>query len=183
MLIQVTNPEGLEIPVDALQKALHDHLVSIWELTDTKIKAYGIADKMRDQTGYIPVFFDAGTSKDYTRLDWDDRLAVQFFFIQGDESSISNSNYDTEVSVVLTVNLDQLATTSDINRRGDAIARKNVFDFLNHESYGFRLESEQKGVENCLREFAGLVNDELLIKMDMHPIHSFRFDMSITFKP
>jgi len=87
MIYLKTNPVGIDIQIQRMQEHLYDKLNTSW---GCDINAYGRAyiDEDND-TSIKPIVFKGGV--DYKEVLTDDKVDAQFFFVEENSETISNS--------------------------------------------------------------------------------------------
>ena len=181
MLIAKTKPVGIDVPIQQLQTFIHEQLVEKWELDDTDYKCHGRCYKNKTDDGYIAEVYKGGNEagkKDYEEVYWNDRLtAISFFGI--------SDNIDTEIQntvnihLVFFVNIKKLKPA--IAHRADEEVRQDVQRLIGSNLFGFQFASIDLWLENVLKEYPGSRRSDGLKAVDMHPIHCFRFNFSLSY--
>lgn len=180
MLVSKTNPVGIDWHIQQLQTKLHNTLVGAdyWSLTDTgKYRCYGRCYRNKTDNGYIAEHYES--ANEYREVYWDDALSVISFFGISDNIELS-VGAKTDVHLVFFVKLTDLAPS--ITHRADEEVRNQVLKVIGKSSNGFTVNSVELWLENVLREYSGSRRDERLKYVDMHPVHCFRINMSISYK-
>lgn len=180
------NPIGIDRPIQQLQQYLHDYLLGAWDLTEDKVAVYGRA--YRNQTkdgGYVPEVFTGNPNypagkNEYRDAYHNDKYAVVTFFTPATDIDVSFSEgrNTVDISLIVSVNLSQLPT---VNHRGDEEARQTVARFLYDGQLGFILTGIQTGIDNVYSEYSGYREARSIMHRDMHPLHCFRMDMTLTY--
>lgn len=178
--VTITNPVGLAERVQCLQKDLYGHLVRVWGLTADTYNAYGLCYKNKSDKGYIPEAYTGGI--DYEEIGHNDKVYATSFFGKGDTSNINARTYQTDVHLIVCLNLSKLTGIKDITHRADFEARQVVYDYIRQGMYGFQVTQEITGVENVLREYNGIPKEANVWKVaDMGKNHIFRFNLQCTY--
>lgn len=184
MLITKTNPVGIDVAIQQLQTFLHKHLVSKWGLTgddDPLYKCYGRADRNKKDSGYVAEVYTGGLGGvDYTDVYWDDSLKAISFFGTGSKTTFEVKN-KVEVHLVFFVNVAKLKPS--VAHRADEEVRNEIQQLFGNTLHGFSLESIELWLENVLREYPGSRRDQRLIVVDMQPVHCFRLNLTLLYKP
>lgn len=177
--VVMTNPIGLAERVQRLQTDLYGHLKRVWGVTDATYNAYGLCYKNKKGNGYVPEAYIGGNGgKDYDLLGHNDKVSVTSFFAKGDSSKVSERKYETEVSLIMFVNLSRLTGISALTHRGDHEARLEVYNYVRQCLYGFDITGEVTGIENVLKEYTGISKSANIWKVgDSGQNHAFRFNM------
>lgn len=179
MLITKTNPVGIDVAIQNLQTYLHKQLVSKWGLVDDNdplYECYGRVYRNKNDAGYIAEVY-AGNNE-YKEVYWNDQLkAINWFGISGEiEHDIVEK---TNVHLVFFVDLSKLKPS--IAHRADEEVRKDVLDIIGAGRFGFTYTGVELWLENVLKEYSGSRRDERLKAVDMHPIHCFRLNFSLSY--
>lgn len=175
MLIAKTNPQGLDIPIQAFQKIMYDQLIATWGISEDQYKCYPRCYRNRKENVYKAENFEGG--KDYKDAYWDDKLSVvSFFGLSSTEDHRQNERI--KVHMVFFVDLKKLKPS--ITHRADEEVRKDVQLLALQEFYGMKYLSTELWAENVLREYPGSAR-ELESRIDMHPVHCFRINFELNY--
>lgn len=180
MLIQKTNPAGVDVSLQKFQAFIHSRLLAAWEIEteNTSVyECYGRASRNKTSDGYIAEVFKQANS--YKEVYLNKALHASSFFGLGARVNNENGTCTTDVHLVFFTDLEKLKPS--IAHRADEEVRKDVLNACTDGLYGFTLESVETGVENALREYPGSRRDERLVYADMHPYHCFRLNFSLTY--
>lgn len=177
MLIQKTNPVGIDKIIQLFQAYIHSSLTAKWNITDA-YQCYARASRNQTDDGYIAEVLQAGTNS-YAAVVFNSRHAAQSFFGTSTRSENVNGMFQTDVHLVFFVNLENLKPS--ITHRADEEVRKDVINACSSGLFGFELQEVETGLENVLREYPGSRRNEGLKFIDMQPIHCFRLNFSITY--
>jgi hypothetical protein len=163
MIYGKTNPTGIDVPIQKVQKLLHDRLNTKWSV---EISAYGRAYILKKGGLTIPeVFVDGGDYDDVLSLD-DNR----FFFIQSDSAiRYSNTLYETDVDIYFILNLKEIKPS--INHRADEEVHNDIDYLLNQTE--FTINSIETGITNVLSDFSIKDSDNFNLS-DFEPYHVFK---------
>ncbi|MBP7398183.1 MAG: hypothetical protein KA954_01260 [Chitinophagales bacterium] len=182
MLITKSTPVGIDVSIQQLQTKLHGVLMSKWGLNpaiaaENKLyKCYGRCYRNKKEGSYIAEVFTEGN--DYKEVYWDDNLNVLSFF--GISNSIKHELKEkVNVHLIFFVNLKKLKP--DLTTRGDEEVRADVIKLMQSANYGFQYLSVDLWLENVLKEYTGSFRENRLKVVDMHPIHCFRLNFSLTY--
>jgi hypothetical protein len=182
MLITKTSPVGIDWYIQQFQTALHNQLMAAWDLDvndaveNAQYECYGRAYRNRTDNGYIAEVYTG--SNQYKEVYWNDQLtAISFFGLAGSISNGPLSN--AEVHLVFFVNLSKIKPA--ILHRADEEVRTDVERITGRYSYGFVLNSTELWLQNILKEYPGSRRDDRLKYVDMHPVHCFRMNFSISY--
>jgi hypothetical protein len=184
MLITKTNPVGIDVAIQALQVHLHKQLVTKWGLTgndDPLYMCYGRADRNKKDSGYVAEVFTGGLGGvDYTDVYWNDELKAISFFGVGSKTTFDIKN-KTDVHLVFFVNVAKLKPS--VAHRADEEVRNEIQQLFGNTLLGFTYESMELWLENVLKEYPGSRRDNRLIAVDMQPVHCFRINLTLMYKP
>lgn len=157
---------GIDIPIQALQREMHDELRAAWMLTDTDYQCYGRAYKLPTKGGIKPEVYKGDSN--YHEVLLDDKCAVQSFFSVGDKVTVNGAYNEVPVSIKFFVHL---GGTSALPMRADEEARAEAQKILGESLHGFTLTGVTIGGA-AVSEFA----TNALKGFDMHPYHVFSMD-------
>lgn len=178
MLIQKTNPVGVDLVIQKLQKTIHDSLIDKWGISvSADYEAYARASRNKTDDGYIAEVLTTGNA--YKEVYWNEALTAISFFGSSTRSTQELGNLNTDVHLVFFVNLGKAKPS--ITHRADEEVRKDVINACEFGSFGFLLESVETGLENILREYPGSRRDDRLKAVDMQPVHCFRLNFSLSY--
>jgi hypothetical protein len=184
MLITKTNPAGVDVAIQNLQIHLHKQLVKAWSLTgdtDPSYECYGRCHRNKIDSGYIAEVFTGGISGvDYKEVYWNDELKAISFFGTGSKTTFDKLN-KADVHLVFFVNVSKLKPL--ITHRADEEVRSEIQQLFGNSLYGFSFESMELWLENVLKEYPGSRRDDRLIAVDMQPVHCFRINLTLLYKP
>jgi hypothetical protein len=184
MLITKTNPVGIDVLIQNLQTHLHKQLVTKWGLAgsnDPLYECYGRAYRNKHKSGYIAEVYTGGLGGvDYKEVYWNDELKAISFFGISSKTTFDLKN-KTDVHLVFFVNLANLKP--NVAHRADEEVRNEIQQLFGNTLHGFSYESMELWLENVLREYPGSRRDERLIAVDMQPVHCFRINLTLLYKP
>ncbi len=180
MILAITNPKGIDIPVSRMQAFIHSNLLSGWGLTADEYRCYARCYRQRLDSSYIPAVFDGN---DYRDVFADDTVAAQSFFGVGERVQYKTGNgAATDVHLVFFVNLDRLGTTKELTHRGDEEAKLDVLRLVQKNRYGFTLTGVRTGIDNVFAEYPGSMRNRVY-RADLKRYHCFRFDFTLAYQP
>lgn len=177
MLIQITNPVGIDVQLQKFQSYIHTRLIALWNVT-TEYECYARASRNKTEDGYAAEIFTAG--KDYKPVYWNDTLSAISFFGIDQRMDNEGGQFTTKVHLVFFVNVKKLKPS--ITHRADEEVKKDVLNACGNGMFQFHLESVETGIENVLREYPGSRRDERLKYVDKQPVHCFRLNFTTTYK-
>jgi hypothetical protein len=179
MLIQKTNPVGIDASVQRLQAALHGELVKAWGLAgpdDPNYRSYGMIYRNKKDNQYIAEVYTG--NNEYKEVYWDDRVsAISWFGLSGNiELGVKNT---AKIHLVFFVNLAKLKPT--VAHRADEEVRNEIANYFGNTRFGASLDTIELWTENVLREYPGSRRDDRLKAVDMHPVHCFRLNLTLLY--
>jgi hypothetical protein len=184
MLITKTNPVGIDVAIQNLQTHLHKQLVTKWGLAgedDPAYECYGRVYRNKKDAGYIAEVYTGGLGGvDYKEVYWNDNLTAISWFGTGSKTTFDLKN-KTDVHLVFFVNVAKLKPS--VAHRADEEARNEIQQIFGNTLHGFSYESMELWLENVLREYPGSRRDNRLIAVDMQPVHCFRINLTLLYKP
>jgi hypothetical protein len=184
MLITKTNPVGIDVAIQNLQTHLHKQLVTKWGLTgndDPAYECYGRAYRNKMDSGYIAEVYTGGVGGvEYKEVYWNDELTAISFFGTGSKTTFDIKN-KADVHLVFFVNVKKLKPSAA--HRADEEVRNEIQQLFGNTLHGFSYESMELWLENVLREYPGSRRDNRLIAVDMQPVHCFRINLTLLYKP
>jgi hypothetical protein len=184
MLITKTNPVGIDVAIQNLQTHLHKKLMPAWNLDPNNAdqnklyESYGRVYRNKAETSHIAEVYIG--NDEYKEVYWNNSLHAISFFGTGAKSTFDISN-KVDVHLVFFVNLRKLKPT--ITHRADEEVRNEIQQLFGNTLFGFSFESIELWLENVLREYPGSRRDDRLKAVDMHPVHCFRINLKLLYKP
>lgn len=176
MLVVKDNPVGADWHIQKVQAAMYAKLAAKWNTA--LYNAYGRCYRNKNDGGYIAEVYIG--NNEYKEVYWDDSLAaISFFGINNIKNSGTNNTAD--VHLVFFVDLAKLKP--DITHRADEEVRQDVHQAVGKNSFGLTFQSVDLWIENVLKEYPGSRRDDRLKAVDMHPVHCFRFNYTLTYNP
>jgi hypothetical protein len=171
MLYLKENPQGIDIPIQNLQKYIYRKLLKIWNITDSKYLCCGRSYRNQTDKSYIPeIYMGNGEYKD---AFFDDTVSAVSFFSMNEKTDIKMLEMTNTVSLIFCVNIKELK--SGIQHMADEEVRLDVMENVN--VFGFSLVSIDTGIDNVFREY-----DKTRIKFrDIYPLHCFRLNLKIQY--
>lgn len=176
MISLKTDPKGIDIYIQSLQKYLYSKLNSIWELSDTDFKCYGRAYKNDLGNGYVPEVYLG--NNEYKEVMMDDTVKALSFFGVSDERK-GKFDFTTDIHLVFFVDIIKI---KPMQYRADEEIRVDVLKLFEVSRFGFELNGFTTSKEQVLKEYTGTRRSESLKYVDMHPKHCFRLNFSLTYK-
>jgi hypothetical protein len=70
-----------------------------------------------------------------------------------------------------------------VGHRADEEVRNEIQKLFGNSLHGFSYESMELWLENVLREYPGSRRDNRLNAVDMQPVHCFRINLTLLYKP
>ncbi len=172
MIIQKTEPKGIDKAIDMFQSYLYNALgFTNWECYP---RIYSIPTSGNSsQNGLIPAHFINGV--DYEEVYMNDEFDLSTFFYTNSDVSFENQIGRTKVSLICQVKLDELFPT--ITHRADEEFNMSVVNASNN-FYGyemFTLTGIKKTINEVYKEFAS----KQVELTNMQPYYVVRFDFDV----
>ena len=177
MLIQKTDPMGIDVAIQALQDKLYAGVINQWGIQGSKYKCYARCYRNRKEAGYVAENYEG--NKEYKEVYHDDALYASSFFGISDNIEISEAN-TAAVHLIMFVNLDMVKPTAE--QRADEEVRTEVCNILDAGLSHSVVRSVDLTVERVLREYRGSLRDDRLKNIDMHPVHCFRVNLELVYE-
>jgi hypothetical protein len=165
----ITNPKGIDFPIQKIQNYLFD------KLNWGDIAVYGRVHK--NPSGQKGILLEAYIGhNEYKDVFTDDTKNATIFFVEDDvHNSKEGIRFTTKIKIVFMVNLSK--TFPSILHRADMEAEMTAIEIIRKRS-GFSFEKLEKGIKQCLGEFY----TEGIKLNDMHPYHTFSITGEITYQ-
>jgi hypothetical protein len=177
VLIQKTNPVGIDFVINQVQEFLHGRLLTQWQIGESaKYRCYPRCYRNKVDYGYIAENYEGGA--EYKEVYWDDSFTVISFFGIG-PSVRHNIKEETEVHLVFFVNLAKVKPA--ITHRADEEVHQDLLNLIGEGLFDFDYTGLDTGIDNVLREYPGSRRDKRLLAVDMHPVHCFRLNFKATY--
>jgi hypothetical protein len=190
MIYSVINPVGIDVPIRGIQNDLYNGLKNLWNLTGGQIRAFPRAyrsdDKIVSETvtaltvdsTLITIDSDLGTSDSEGTYEpikafFDDRFALQFFFLDSDkrdfvsQSQVIGSHFVVPCEIYFFVNLSVCKPL--LKHRADEEVRQDIYNIV-------KMRSEQ------FIGFDGIDLGEYNGKMNMNPYMSFKVITNLIYR-
>lgn len=171
-VVSKINPVGIDKPIDIIQNALFDGLVTNGSFVDYTV--YPRVYINESKNGIKPENY---TSKnEYKDVFVDDGHALSsFVIVDPTRDSTTTTNFTPNISIIFQARLDKLIT--GITHRPDEEFNNQVAVILNRlRSRGIILEGLVTGLENVYAEF-----DTTSVKWDdMNPFYVVRFNLTVS---
>lgn len=176
-----TTVTGIDTPIQGHQDWLYPKLVTAWGLDGASAKdynSYGRAYRNERENGFVPEVFMGG--RDYQEVLLNDKVkALSFYSVDG-VVPFRNNQFVAQVALIFFADLKRLAPGAD---RNDEELRQDVIKLVQGNlNYGFKFTGYEVGVENVLKDYAGVFRDERMKFRDMQPFHSFCLNFELTYK-
>lgn len=177
MIKTISNPTGIDWHLQQAQGKLYAHLQKVWGAGD--YHCYGRAYRnAATGGGYIAEVYE-GEGR-YKEVYWDSQLSAISFFGIGPKST-KEAAHQLDVHLVFFANLEKLKP--GITHRADEEVRQDVYNAFGPAAYGLTYDSTELYLENVLREYKSSLRDERLRTVDMHPVHCFRLNYTLSYNP
>jgi hypothetical protein len=166
MIIQKTNPVGLDAEVQRLQTNLYNTLG--W----SNYISYPLVYKTESEYGIRPELNIDG--KNYKEVLYNDKQNATSFFISDD---ITDYNKTRTVNVSLIVQGNAKKLYPMIDHYADNEMQEDLIEAIRRTNSGFVLNTIERGIANVYREF----DKELIKYSDIAPKHVIRFNFTISY--
>jgi hypothetical protein len=176
MLIQSSSPVGKDVSIQRLQSRLHGLLLTAWGIDTSEYASYDRCYANKKSNGYVAEVYVG--NNEYREVYWDDNYSAMSFFGVSERETF-NMIYEVPIHLIFFVDLSKIKPSN--TNRADEEARKDVLDIIGKGMFNFTFQSIETRVENVLREYRSTLADKRLVKIDMHPIHSFRINLSLKY--
>lgn len=176
MLIQRTNPKGVDAAIKLLQGTVYFRLLAAWgiEATPDLYTSFDRIYKNQRDGLFVPEWYDA--DGEYKEVAFDDLAAYSFFGI-GDKVDCSGPMNSVDAYLVFRVNLAVIKPAAP--HRADEEVRLDVQHSIGTGMYGFELVSVETGVKNAFKEYGKWIEQNQYT--DMHPWHVFRLNFKLMY--
>jgi hypothetical protein len=172
MIATLNNPIGLNLAIQKLQEIIYEKLEQ--SFPDLVHYSYGRCYRNRKASGYVAEYYLGGG--EYREAYFDDSAdIVSFFGIGG--TIRDNTQQRTNVHLVVFANIE--AMFPETEHRADEEARAFFMNIFGKALFGFHYDGCDLGIENVLKEYKASIAQ--LHQCDMHPLHAFRLNFSISF--
>lgn len=171
-LVSKSEPIGIDIPVDRIQRALYTQLVTNgpWQEYESYHRAY----QNETENGLRPEVFTS--NNDYKEVFMDDTFNVTSFFITDQTRDIQvETEFRSEVSIIFQVQLSKLLTL--VPHRADEEFNNQVSNVLRDLGDGIEYLGLEQGISNVFSEF----DQEEIQWDDMQPYYVVRFNLSVPY--
>lgn len=170
MLVQKTNPTGIDIEIARIQSKVWNYLTNTagW----TNYNSYERAYKNPKDNGnkIIPeVYTGYG---EYCEVFFNDNASAESYFVTNDTRPFSEV-FSADVGYIFQVNLEELYPS--IDHRADEEAHKDVYLALVSAVSEQKILNLAESIDDVYR---GFYVDQTRFD-DMHPCHVFRFNFTI----
>lgn len=164
----ITNPNGVDVPIQQLQKLLDATLH-----TTKAVEVYGRAFHNARDGGIVPEVYVGG--REYKEVLYDDTKDCSIFFeLQGDVTYNGAGRCNVGVDIVVQCNLKALY--SDGGKHATELIERDVTDIIERSS-PFQVTGIVKGFAAV--EMYALTNRE---RLDMYPRYCFRIKTAVNYQ-
>jgi len=172
-LIRKDSPVGVDKPIDVIQNAVYGAMVTngAW----TNYESYHRVYRNETKNGVKPELF-TGNGNDYADVYMDDKFTVTSFFMVGDETSISDDMFTSNISMIFQVDLNKLYPTSP--HRFDEEFRNQLVKVFRHLDGTFIFESVTTSIDAV---YSGLDTEQVKLN-DTHPCHVVRYELTANYQ-
>ncbi len=171
MIIQKTNPVGLDEQINGFQSYLWDKLgFSDWQMFPRVYMNQDVS------LGLIPEYYDS--DKDYYEVFYDDRFSVTSFFFRYSQIEVVNGYYECNVGLIFQADLIELFPS--IMHRADEEFNDMIIKAWETRPliYDFNLLSVQFGIDQVYSEFK---KDQIKYD-DMSNQHVSRYNFRVRYE-
>jgi hypothetical protein len=182
MLILKTNPVGLDVPIQELQKFLYNRLKALWNIQDdNSIEGNGRCYREKVDNGYIPRLFVEGSGDiPYKNAEFIDSLhSAVFFFDVWDVVKQNGTTATAKVDLIFMVDLQKLKPT--VSHRADEEVRHDVQRICITPRQSFVLKEFGFGTKYVFNRFDGLTTKDIEQYRDVHPLHNFKLTFDLVY--
>jgi len=177
------NVKGIDINIQQFQGFVYLSLLAEWGLS-LSWNCYDRAYKNQLKDGVIPEVYignsgSVAVSKDYQEVLINDSVAIQSFFILGDQVKITGKTATGQVSLIMMVDISKVKPTN--SNRADEEIRNDVTRLCMTERYGFKISGIGTGIDQVFKEFSGWRKKQGIAGRDMYPFHCFRIDFDVAY--
>lgn len=159
-----TNPKGLDVSIQEVQKILYTKLTTLWGVD---LNAYGRCyPYIRDNYRVIEYYYG---SNDYKNLVYAEQNKF-FFTAENDLTRTGDDFYTTNISLYFILNVNEIYPL--VNHRADEEARVDVLKILNSTGK-VQVTSVTTEINKVFSRFEYENTD------DMQPYHCFKIDLDV----
>ena len=165
----ITNPKGIDFPIQKLQTYLHDKLP--W----SDIEIYGrVFENPSKEKGFT---LEAYTSKnEYKDVFMNDKKSAVIFFIEDKKHTTSEGiKFTNKLQIVFMVNLKKAYPS--ITHRADMESEIEAIELIRSRS-NFSMTEMEKGISSVFKGF----NIDGIKLSDMQPYHVFSINGDLTYQ-
>lgn len=169
----LTNSEGVDVPINDVQKELYAYLGSIWQ---GEIDGYGRVHRNKDSDGeYIPEWHTG--NGEYASVYYNDTVSGTFFFIVSENHSTGDEMmFTVDAKCAFMLNLEKVLPGE--TERADAKVQKQIIQAMRSMADNrFEITGVETGIENIFRGF----KTSAIGFTDMQPKHSFAVTMKLSY--
>lgn len=179
MLNLKTDPVGLDIPIQELQKFLHTRLKALWNISDDVIEANGRCYREKVDGGYIPRLYDTASGV-YKNVEFVDEIhSAVFFFDVWDSVRQNGATATAKVDLIFMVNLQHLKP--NVSHRADEEVRHDVEKICIVPRQSLVLKEFGSGIKYVFGRFDGMTTKDLEQYRDVHPLHVFKLTFDLVY--
>lgn len=179
MIYTKTNPNSIDYSIQTFQQAVYAGILKVWP--SAVYESYGRCSPVRTPNGYVATVYNGGV--DYKTVAWDDGTGsdIQSFFGYSGNIIRDRTLADAMIHMVVFCDLTRLYPAAEY--RMDEEVKMEFLRIFQKALYGFHYDSMELGIERVLREYRGTLVQPGIDRMDMHPLHCFRFNFLISYNP
>ena len=175
MLIQKSNPVGIDYVISQLQKKVYDFLTV--KKGFTKYDSYERAYVNPKGTSEIPEVYVG--KNEYKEVLFNDKFNITSFFVVDDKRNYDKENargFIQNVSLIFQCNLKALYPS--ITHRADEEFNKDAFNALKYAYSGIDINEMITGIDNVYSDF----DKTRLEYVDMSSFHIVKLNFDLTYK-
>lgn len=174
-----TNPKGIDIPIQKIQRKVYDSLTDLWNSDEPFFDCYGRVYRNQDNEGkYIPEAYYK--NNEYVDPLHNDRVWCTFFLgVASDMQSLGGGLFKAKCHIIFSLNLDQVKP--GIVHRADEEVHIDCLDALRKALPNDSITDLITWNDNVFREYNGFKAQQGINFTDMHPRHVFRINFDLTF--
>lgn len=179
MIVQKTDPVGVDAEIDRYQSKMYSYLTEKvgWGIYTSYPRAY----KNTKSGGTIPEVYTG--KKNYKEVLLNNKINVNSFFLVEDSRDYDNENgrFEQGISIIFQSNLKKLYPA--ILHRADEEMHKDIFNAIKHTFKSFTLDEFITGVENVYSDLDIPSENIERVKLDdMSYYHVVKIDLTIPYQ-
>lgn len=174
-----TNPKGIDVVIQRIQKRMFDSLIDIWDLDDPLYESFGRVYRNQDKDGkYIPEAYDS--KGEYVDPLYNDKVScTSFFGVASDQESLGGGLFKAKCHLIFSLNIAEVKP--GLTHRGDEEVHADCLNVLRSALPYDSITDIITWNDNVFREYNGYKAQQGVNFTDMHPRHVFRINFDLTF--